>query len=264
MDLIFNDKNKVLSRNKKIKAIKKQSARFLSLLLCLYLLLHLSTANSQQLIINSGTAEPFITADGGGFYGELVKEIFSRINIDAKVIRLPSKRSTLNANQGIDDGIIARTKGMEKKYPNLIRIPIPVITFKFVAYSLDRKIAIDDWKSLQPFSVGIIRGWQIYEKNVVDTKHLTTVVNAEQLFKLLMNKRSDLVLFEYYRGTWWNNHLNVNAQIIGSPLAEKDMFIYMNKKHIKLVPKITKAFEELKQDGTFERIKENTLLKALK
>lgn len=232
------------------------------LLLCISLISTYTNAES-KITLNAGTAEPFINADGSGFYGELVKEIFSRLNIDANVIRLPSARSIINANKGIDAGVIARVKGLDKKYPNLIRVPESVLTFKFVAYSLNEKINVKNWESFKPYSVGIIRGWRIYEKNVVHTKKLTTVTNAEQLFKLLMNGRSDLILFEYYRGSWWNKHLNANAHLIGSPIAEKEMFIYMHKKHATLVPKIAKILSELKKDGSYQRIRNTTLNKDI-
>ncbi|MEJ2179745.1 MAG: transporter substrate-binding domain-containing protein [Gammaproteobacteria bacterium] len=214
--------------------------------------------------LNAGTAEPFITADGGGFYGELTQEIFTRLGIDAKVIRLPSARSIINANEGIDDGVIGRIAGMERKYQNLIMIPIPVVTFKFVAYSRDNQILVKDWDSFKPYSVGYIRGWRIYEKNLPKTKSITIVNNAEQLFRLLMNGRAELIMFEYYRGTWWNEHLNANAHIIGSPVAEKDMYMYMHTKYKDLVPKITEAFKAMKQDGTYQKIKDKTLPKYIK
>lgn len=217
------------------------------------------TLAESKMTLNSGTAEPFINADGSGFYGELVKEVFSQLNIDAKVIRLPSSRSIINVNKGIDDGVIARTKGFEKKFKNLIRVPVPILKFKFVAYSLDKKIEVKTWDSLKPYSVGYVRGWRIFEKNVVDTKKLTRVQNAEQLFKLLLNKRADLILFEYYRGSWWNKHLNAHAHLIGSPIVEKDMFIYMHKKHAALIPEISKVLTKLIKNGGYQRIKDKTL-----
>jgi len=217
-----------------------------------------------KITMNAGTAEPFITADGHGFYGELIRELFARIGMDAKVLRLPSARSIINANEGIDDGVVGRTSGMEEKYKNLIMIPVPVLRFKFVAYSLDKKISIIGWNSLAPYSVGYIRGWYIYEKNLPKTKSLTIVNNAEQLFRLLMNRRAELILFEYYRGGWWNQHLNANAHIIGSPVAETDMFIYMHKKHEQLVPRLTAAFKAMKEDGTYQKIKDETLDKSIK
>lgn len=214
--------------------------------------------------LNSGTAEPFISADGGGYYGELAREIFARVGISAKAIRLPSARSIINANEGIDDGVIGRIAGMDEKYKNLIMIPEPVVRLQFVAYSLDQKISIESWDSFKPYSVGYIRGWRIYEKNLPQTKSLTIVNNAEQLFKLLMNGRAELIMFEYYRGTWWNEYLGANAHIIGSPVAEKDMYLYMHKKHKDLVPKITEAFKAMKQDGTFQKIRDKTLPSYMK
>lgn len=226
----------------------------------LWFVIGVSNAYAEKTItLNAGTAEPFISSDGGGYYGELTREIFSRIGINAKVIRLPSARSIINANEGIDDGVIARTAGMEEKYKNLIMIPVPVVKFKFVAYSLDKKISVNGWDSFKPYSVGYIRGWRIYEKNLPKTKSVTVVNNAEQLFKLLMNNRAELIMFEYYRGSWWNEHLNANAHIIGSPVAEKDMFMYMHKKHKDLVPKITEAFKAMIEDGTVQKIKDKTL-----
>ena len=74
-----------------------------------------------------------------------------------------------------------------------------------------------------------------------------------------MNGRAELIMFEYYRGTWWNQHLNANAHIIGSPVAEKDMFMYVHKKHKALVPKITESFKSMVEDGTFQKIKDRTL-----
>jgi len=237
----------------------KHDCRFYSLSVLLLFLFGISSSFAEtKLTLNSGTAEPFITADGGGFYGVLVKEIFSRLDIDAKVLRLPSSRSLINANKGIDAGVIARTKGIEKKFKNLIRVPSPIVRFKFVAYSLDKKIKVANWESFKPYSVGMIRGWILYENNVKARK-ISKVTGPEQLFKLLMNRRSDLILFEYYRGSWWNKHLNAQAHLIGSPIAEKNMFLYMNKKHADLVPKITKVLEELKLDGTYQRIKDETL-----
>lgn len=227
-------------------------------LLCLVMGMSNAYAGT-NITLNAGTAEPFIGADGSGYYGELTREIFSRMGIDAKVIRLPSARSIINANEGIDDGVIGRIAGMEKKYQNLIMVPVPVVKFKFVAYSLDKKTSVKGWDSIKPYSVGYIRGWRIYEKNLPKAKSITVVNNAEQLFRLLMNGRAELIMFEYYRGTWWNQHLNANAHIIGSPIAEKDMFLYMHKKHQHLIPKITESFKSMIEDGTFQKIKDSTL-----
>lgn len=213
----------------------------------------------KRITINTGTLKPLFNANGKGFYNKLIKEAFSRIDINADVIYLTSARAMRNVNKGLDDGTMLRIKGLDKKLKNIIRVPTPVLKFKFVAYGLNKSIQVTDWASLKPYSVGIVRGWKIYEKNVVGTKKLTMVTGAEQLFKLLTNKRSDIILFEQNRGNWWNKYLNANAHLIGKPLAEKEMFIYLHKKHKALVPKLAKVLSEMKEDGSYQRIKDNTI-----
>lgn len=238
----------------------KNHYKFYILTLFLFIFIDLPTAVAEKKItINTGTLKPLFSADGKGFYNKLIKEAFSRLDINADVIHLTSARAMRNVNQGLDDGTMLRIKGLDKKLKNIIRVPIPILRFKFVAYSLNKNIQVTDWDSLKPYSVGIVRGWKIYEKNVVGTKKLTLATGVEQLFKLLINKRSDIVLFEQNRGGWWNKYLNANAYLIGKPLAEKDMFIYLHKKHKALVPKLAKVLSEMKKDGSYQRIKNNTL-----
>jgi len=240
----------------------KQHCKFYFSTLFLFLFINLPSAFAEkQIVINTGTLKPLFSSDGNGFYNKLIKESFSRLNIDARVIYLPSARAIRNVDQGIDDGTMLRIEGIDKKHKNLIRVPIPLLRFKFVAYSLNKNIKISSWESLKPYSVGVIRGWKIYEKNVnVDnTKNLTMVTGVELLFKLLTNNRSDIVLFEQNRGTWWNKHLNTQAYQIGEPLAEKDMFIYLHKKHKALIPKLVKVLSKMKEDGSYQRIKDNTI-----
>ncbi|VAW67823.1 hypothetical protein MNBD_GAMMA08-2397, partial [hydrothermal vent metagenome] len=53
--------------------------------------------------ITSGRGEPFVNSQQNGFYDQIVKQMFQRINVKAKTISLPSERSLINANTGIDD-----------------------------------------------------------------------------------------------------------------------------------------------------------------
>lgn len=85
-----------------------------------------------EIHLNSGAKDPFVTDDGSGFYDKLVPVLFARMNITASVDWLPSERALLNANSGMDDGNIAWVAGIEKKYPNLIRVPEPIVNFTFI------------------------------------------------------------------------------------------------------------------------------------
>ncbi len=225
---------------------------------CLFMLANTSSqawsGEKRKLVINSGGNEPYVSSDGSGFYTLIVNEIFKRLGIDVEFISLPNQRSLIFANDGIDDGNMARIKGLEKKYPNLIRVPEKIIDYEFVAYSLDTDISMDGWESLKPYEVAYISGWQIFETNVRDTKKRTRVRNPTQLFGLLQNKRADIILFEHWSGLYWNKRLNVGARLLRPPLATRALYMYLHKKHADLVPAVAQTLTDMKKDGTYQRI----------
>lgn len=222
----------------------------------------IASAGSKAFIINSGAKEPLASKSGDGFYNLITEELFRRLGEDAKVVLLPSERALVNANKGIDDGNIARVPGIEKKYTNLVRVPEPVLEFEFMAYSNSHESpSISGWNSFSPYVVGYMTGWKIYEKNIKITRKTTKVKNPTQLFKLLKNKRADVVMFDRWMGLYWLNKLNIKANLVEPPVAKKKMYIYMNKKYSGLVPKIDMALKQMKQDGTYDQIKRKSLLK---
>lgn len=212
-----------------------------------------------EIHLNSGAKNPFATGDSSGFYDKLVPVLFERMGIRGSVSWLPSERALLNANSGIDDGNIARVAGIEKKYPNLIRVPEQIVDFTFMGYSHRKDIKLTDWNSVKQFRVGIIRGWKIYEKNLAGSKELLMARSPEQLFSLLKHKRVDLVMYDRWQAQYWMKKLAYSVPALDNPITSKNMFIYMHKKHAKLVPFIAATLRAMKKDGTYQRILNDTL-----
>lgn len=213
-----------------------------------------SASDKKNLIINSGSSAPLISNNGEGFYPQLVTAIFDRLNIKAQTTRLPSARSLKNANQGIDDGVIGRIKGLDKKLTNLIRVPEKVLDLEFVAFSNDKNLKINNWADLKQYNVGYIRGWKIYDKKVVSYKSLIKVKNSRQLFKLLEKKRVDVILSQNIPGRYMMRQLNYYPHQVKPSLLSREMFLYMHNKHSRLVPLISKELKILKNDGTYQRL----------
>ena len=217
--------------------------------------------NTPTFRLNAGTTEPLSSsnANGDGFYNQLSAEIFKRLNIKLTFIRLPSQRALIHANKGIDDANIARIKGLEKKWPNIIRVPESVITWEFTAFIRGQNTKINGWNSLKSYSVGHMNGWQIYEKKAAVAKKVIKSNSPRQLFELLKNGRIDLALFERSQAPYWFNKLKYSARPLTPPLAVKPLYIYVHKKHKNLVPKMAKVISEIKQDGTYQKIFDRTL-----
>ncbi len=243
------------------KSIQTYSIRRVLIALCILALAPLSTQleAANKFVINTGNHDPYITDDGGGFYGQITKEMFRRLGIEARLISVPSKRSLINVNEGIDDGNMARIKGIEEKFPNLVRVPEKIIDFEFVVYSAGPEFTVTGWESLRPYEIGFINGWLILERNVASTINIIKLKSPRQLFDMVEKKHLDIIIYERWGALWWINKLGSSAKLLQPALAKRELFLYLHKKHTHLVPALTQALVDMKKDGTYQRIFNETL-----
>lgn len=213
-----------------------------------------------DIVITSGKNEPFLTPDKTGFYDIVLKEMFLRIGKNATTILLPSERSLINANTGINDGNVARIKGMEKKYKNLIIVPEKMIDYEFVAFTKNKSIKLDNWQSLKNYNIAYITGWKIFEKNVRQYKSLVKTQNAVQLFELLNKDRVDIILYDRWSGVWRAKQFSNKIHYIAPPIVTKNVYLYLHKKHRGIIGKLVKSLKSMKKDGTYQRMFNQTLI----
>lgn len=226
------------------------------LLLTLALSGHAShAANEPTLVLNDTNEPPFTTQAGDGFLDIIAGEAFRRAGLRLKLVKLPAERGLINANAGIDDGDFSRIAGLEKIYPNLIRIPEKLVDWHFVAFARQAKLSKADWAALEPFSVGHIKGWKILEQNLRPPTQITTVDTPEQLFAMLDRNRIDLALFERWLGLALAKKMGIqDIRIVEPSLAEREMFIYLNKRHAGKAPAIAAALRAIKAEGLYTKV----------
>lgn len=209
----------------------------------------------QTLVLSTADSSPLSTKEQDGFSDLVIREAFKRLGVDIQIVPLSSARSLSNADQSIDDGNFLRIQGVEKKFPHLVRVPEKIVDVKFVVFSKQKNLKTSGWKSLEPFHVGYIRGWQIAEDMIKNVRQTTVVENRTSLFKVLENDRIDLAFAELYGGYYQIHTLKLQDVTMSQPpLASREMFLYLNKKHEKLVPKLAAVLKEMKQDGSYDAI----------
>lgn len=207
------------------------------------------------LVLSDTYDTPYTTETGDGFLDLIIKEAFHRAGLRLKMVRVSPERALLNANAGIEDGVSARIAGLEKNYPNLVRVPEKVLDFPFVAFVRQAKLTNANWETLAPLSVGHIQGWKIFEQNLKSGTPTTIVDTAEQLFTMLDKNRIDVALYERWLGLALAKKMGIkNVRVVEPALADREMFIYLNKRLADNVPAITAALRALKADGTYTRI----------
>ncbi|MBI5750882.1 MAG: transporter substrate-binding domain-containing protein [Hydrogenophilales bacterium] len=212
-------------------------------------------ANEPTLVINDTNEPPFTTQAGDGFLDIVAGEAFRRAGLRLKLVKLPAERALLNVNAGIEDGDFSRIAGLEKIYPNLIRVPEKLVDWHFVAFARQATLIKANWTALEPLSVGHIKGWKIYEQNLRPATQITTVGTPEQLFAMLDKNRIDLALFERWSGLALAKKMGIqNIRIVEPSLAEREMFIYLNKRHADKVPAIAAALRAIKAEGLYTKV----------
>lgn len=223
-------------------------------------------AAAETLVINITGNPPLNTPEQAGFVDRIAAEACRRVGLELQTVNLPAERGLKNANAGIDDGDMLRVKGIERLYPNLVMVPEKVMDWEFTAFSKHKLKLEGKWSNLAPHSVSIIIGWKLLENNVPPATELTLVKNPKQLFSLLEKDRAEVIIYERWGGLMYlrEKGLSDSVQPLAPPFAVREMYIYLNKKHTKYVPALAKALRDMKRDGTYQRIYEQTLAPLIK
>lgn len=212
------------------------------------------------IILNSAMEVPMTTKNQDGFLDRVATEAFRRIGYKLIINKLPAERGLRNANAGLIDGELGRIGGLSKIYPNLIQVPEKITDTYFVAFSRKNVELKQGWQSLANKNLAFIKGWKIYENSTPKSAAITTTKNSKQLFMLLSRNRTDYVLFNRWGGRSIIAEMKLDdVKELSPPLAVKEMFIYLNKKHADLVPLVNKSLANMKSDGSYESYMKRTL-----
>ena len=211
-------------------------------------------ADLPVLTLNDSNEPPFTTLDGKGFLDAVAGEAFRRAGVQLRLVKMPAERGLINANAGIDDGDITRIAGLDAQYPNLIRVPEKLIDWEFAAFSKNASLSTS-WDVLRARPIGHIRGWKIYEKQLVGAPFVMSSDDSTQLFRQLQLDRVEVVLFERWLGLSLMKRLEIKGITPLEPIiAKREMFIYLHKRHAALVPKLAEALRAIKAEGLYDRL----------
>ncbi len=186
---------------------------------------------------------------------EVLKEAYSRIDIELKISALPAKRSLINANSGDGyDGELFRISGVEKKYTNLIPIEVPLILSEWQVYSIEHDFEVNDWESLTPYKIGVRLGIATTDKGTqgMNTEEVRT---NEQLFVMLEHGRVDVIVLSKINATKILRRIPATKiKLLSPPVQVIPVYHFIHKKNKDIIPKLTKALSEMQTEGLIDEI----------
>ena len=225
------------------------------------ILLPLHTSAKEKMIIGTSYKVLLSNPAQNGMLDLIAKAAFSRIGIEIEVLFLPAERSISAANDGLHDGELNRVEGMETIYPNLVRVNESMMDFEFVGFTKHGSLSGSGWESLKPYQVGLIKGWKILETNVGHFPNITYYHSARDLFHGLKLGRVDIVLYGKLIGYAVMKNMDMDhVKVLKPPFAVKKMYMYLHKKHRSIIPGLSHALKQVKQDGTYKKIVSRSLV----
>ncbi len=215
----------------------------------------------QILVLNSSYYSPVTSEEQDGVLDQVYQDLGKRLGIKIEIHNLTAaERVLLNVNGGIVDGDVGRVLGLEKKYPNMVSVPVSVMKYEMVVFSRNVEFKVAGPESIKSYNIGIVRGWKILEQAATGALSVTTLESAEQMFSMLDKNRVDIVLLEKLQGLQRIKSMDIKGVNVLQPnLLEGHWYLYLNKKHEALIPRVTAELRRMEQDGTLQRIYNNVL-----
>ncbi len=183
----------------------------------------------------------------------IMEAAYEKIGIDVVIQHYPPARGLQLANGGQTDGELYRSVRIDGKFSNLVMVPVAMTHTEIVVFTKDVEFPVEGWESLQPYRIGVERGFKLAEARTEGMN--TQSANVEQTFQMLDAGRVDVVISTRRGGSGYVNKLHLKDINILTPPLETDMLHhFLHKKHQNLIPQLVETLENMKETGEIDAI----------
>ena len=188
---------------------------------------------------------------------EVIQEALKPYSIQAEVLELPGSRVILQVNNGWIDGDLSRVENFKNisdySTSNYRRVNEAIVLTEIVMITLAHKEIVQPltWKTINQGSVAFLRGSNTIRKNL-DSKNRVSLTSNIQVLEMVANERADsAIMFASVATSLLKQHAELNEKLIiqKSAVMSYPLFIFLNKKHSKLIPKLEQSIRQLKSSG---------------
>jgi polar amino acid transport system substrate-binding protein len=184
---------------------------------------------------------------------EVVREAYRRLGIVIATKPLPNERALVAADAGETGGDLIRIAGLESRYPNLIRVPEPVLFFDSIAFTTGLRFPVSGWDSLRPYHLCVLRGNKLAE---LGTEGMSRDIapTIETMGRMVVAGRCQVAVMG--RLVWLEiDRLGLKPLIsLEPPVQSVPLYHYVHRRHADLVPKLAEALRQMRADGTSARL----------
>lgn len=203
-----------------------------------------------------------VDEEGSRISHTVLTEAYGKLAINLIVHYFPSERALEESNEGRTDGEINRISGMQRQYPNLIRVDTPINEAWVSACSKTPDLQISGWESLRNYRIGSRFGIKLMEKETAGWTNKHSAHTQEKLFELLVHDRLDIVIGgEQELLKQMSQYPSGLLHIASPPIQIAPLYHYLHKKHAALIPRITAVLSAMEKSGRIRAIRAEAILK---
>ncbi len=230
----------------------RQLKRTLVFVFCLTIIITFSYrssyANDELPTLNFAVANDFSSS-----LDKVLKIALKNIGYDLTVNPQGTTAAAESANSGEKDGFTLRNMGIETKYPNLVLVSEPFAEQSTYVYIRSQdNFEIKSWKDLAGYHIGTLYQEPYLDENIPsDVKNISKFVTNVQLLDGLATGLCDVALLRSVSDTELYVPDTVKELCV---IDVSDGYIYLNKKHEELAPKLADELSKMKASGEYEQI----------
>ncbi|ETR65603.1 MAG: family 3 extracellular solute-binding protein, partial [Candidatus Magnetoglobus multicellularis str. Araruama] len=191
-------------------------------LIFLYCHITICPVSAKEYIFSSSESKGFSIAF------MVLREAYQNIGIDIKREKFTSARALIESNNGRTDGEIGRVKGIDRTFKNLLRVPVPVLTIQFAAFSKDNTIQIKGWESLLPYEIAYIRGVKCIKKNLPKGARVNLLTRQEHLFMFIEKNRADIAITSLISSHFVLKSKDIHSIHVVGKLSKVHLYHYLH------------------------------------
>lgn len=198
--------------------------------------------------------------------GEAVlREAYQRLGVPVEFRPMGGAAALEASSSGNVDAELQRIDGINRSFPELLQVPIPINYVLGTAFSVEYDFRATGWRSLQTYRVGIVEGI-IFSREGTQGMDVTVAENHDQVFEMLVTGRIDVAVVPRINGlSALKNmrNLNQDENRENSPVREMEgvletlfLYHYVHKSRSRIVPALTEILTEMLNDGTTRKIRD--------
>ncbi len=186
---------------------------------------------------------------------DIITQLYQRLGQTLELVPLKANESLALSNQGELDGELIRVKAIEKKYPNLVRIPYGINSLKTMAFTRINGPKVVGMGGLLGKKVGYLRGIELY-KSITKNLENEEFYSIKSMFQGLIHGGVDVVLFPLLDGQIYLREQKLNDQVRmqKNAIIEVKLYHYLHKSHNRLINDLNKLLKKMEASGELNHL----------